>query len=88
MSTNTEPQWYQDLMAKDVQMHGPALPKIKFHDPVPNNIVLNAGMEEMIKVTEDGFYVRGVKVEQGPEEAQQVYEAFRQWLTWGSLTRE
>ena len=75
-------------MAKDIQMHGQAQPKYKFHDPVPNNICLNAGTEEMIKVTEDGFYVRGVKVEQGPDEARQVYEAFKQWVAWASLTRE
>lgn len=75
-------------MAKDIQMHGQAQPKYKFRDPAHNNIVLNAGTEEMIKVTEDGFYVRGVKVEQGPDEARQVYEAFKQWIVWGSLTRE
>jgi hypothetical protein len=85
MSTNTEPQQYQDLMAKDVQMHGRA--QTKFQDPEPNNICLTAGSEEMLKVAEDGFYVRGVKVEQGPKEAEQVYEAFKQWLTWASLTR-
>lgn len=87
MSINTEPRWYQDLMAKDIQMHGQAQPKYKFHDPVPNNIVLNAGEEEMIKVTKDGFYVRGVKVEQGPQEAEEVYAAFKAWLTWANLNR-
>lgn len=75
-------------MAKDIQLHGRAQPKYKFHDPVPNNIVLTAGTEEMIKIADDGFYVRGVRVEQGPDEARQVYEAFKQWLVWGSLTRE
>lgn len=87
MSTNTEPQWYQDLMAKDVQMHGRAQPKFESHNPQPDNICLTAGSEEMLKVAVDGFYVRGVKVEQGPKEAEQVYEAFKQWLTWASLTR-
>ena len=75
-------------MAKDIQMHGQSHPKYKFHDPTPSNICLNAGSEEMIKVTEDAFYVRGVKVEQGPDEARQVYEAFKQWVAWASLTRE
>jgi hypothetical protein len=72
---------------RDIDVSGPSTP-YKFRDPELNNIVLNAGSEEMIKVTEDGFYVRGVKVEQGPEEAEQVYEAFRQWLAWASLTKE
>lgn len=75
-------------MAKNVQMNGWTATKYKIRDPVPSNIVMNAGMEEMIKITPEGFYVRGAKVEQGPEEAQQVYEAFRQWLVWGSLTKE
>lgn len=86
MSTNTEPQWYQDLMAKDCETG--TYDRYKIRDPEPNNIVLNAGSDEMIKVTKDGFYVRGVKVEQGPEEAEQVYAAFKEWLSWASLTRE
>ena len=75
-------------MANPVKLIRPDHPKYKFHDPVPSNICLNAGSEEMLKVAEDGFYVRGVKVEQGPNEARQVYEAFRQWMAWASLTRE
>lgn len=87
MATNTEPQWYQDLMAKDVQMHGRAQPKVKFHDPEPSNIVLAAGTDEMIKISEDGFYVRGVLVPQDAKEAEEVYAAFKQWLSWATLNR-
>lgn len=44
--------------------------------------------ESMLAIDESGFYVRGVKVEQGPDEARQVYEAFKQWLAWGVLNRQ
>ncbi len=87
MATNTEPQWYRDLMARDAETG--RLDRISIRkNPEPNNIVLCTGSEEMLKIAQDGFYVRGVKVEQDPEEAKHVYEAFKQWLTWGTLTKE
>ena len=52
-----------------------------------NNITLTGGGEEMLRVAEDGFYVRGVKVEADAKEAKEVYKAFKQWLTWASLTK-
>ena len=36
--------------------------------------------KEMLKISKDGFYVNGVKVEQGPGEAENVYKAFTEWL--------
>jgi len=42
---------------------------------------------EMLKITPAGFWVRGVKVPQGPDEARAVYEAFQQWMLWDALTR-
>jgi len=42
---------------------------------------------EMLRVTKTGFYVRGVRVEQDAREAENVYNAFHQWLTWAALTR-
>lgn len=54
----------------------------------PNNIIFNAGTEdEMLKIAEDGFYVRGVKVEQGPGEAEAVYKAFKEFMTWAVISR-
>jgi hypothetical protein len=44
-------------------------------------------MTEMLRIAEDGFYVRGVKIEQDEKEAQTVYKAFHQWLTWATLNR-
>ena len=52
------------------------------------NIVLYAGNnDEMLKITKDGFYVRGVKVPQDEREAEAVYEAFKQWMSYMALTR-
>ena len=51
------------------------------------HIVMNTGATEMLKITKDSFYVRGVKVPQDEREAEAVYEAFRQWMTYMALTR-
>jgi uncharacterized protein YprB with RNaseH-like and TPR domain len=42
---------------------------------------------EMLKVGKDGFWVRGVKVEQDDKEAEIVYNAFKQWMMWSELNR-
>jgi len=52
-----------------------------------DNITLTGGGEEMLRVAEDGFYVRGIKVEADAKEAEQVYKAFKQWLTWATLSK-
>ena len=54
-------------------------------DPQPNTITLRAGAEEMIRCNPEGFWVRGEKVEQDDKEAEVVYNAFKQWLTWAQL---
>jgi hypothetical protein len=41
--------------------------------------------DEMIRVTKQGFYVRGVRVPVDDQEAETVYNAFKQWLTWANL---
>jgi len=43
------------------------------------------GSEEMIRVDQDGFYVRGVRVPADEQEALTVYNAFKQWLAWANL---
>ena len=53
----------------------------------PNGITLNSGSSEMLRVTEDGFYVRGVKVPADDKEAAAVYAAFKEFLVWSQLTR-
>jgi hypothetical protein len=52
-----------------------------------HNIVFNTTGTEMLKVDKDGFYVRGVRVPQDEKEAETVYNAFHQWLTWATLNR-
>lgn len=52
-----------------------------------NTITFMAGnpSTEMLKVSEDGFWVRGVKVEQDDKEALTVYNAFKAWMMWAKL---
>jgi hypothetical protein len=50
-------------------------------------LTMIAGGCEMLRVAEDGFYVRGVKVTQDDKEAEIVYNAFKQFLTWAELNR-
>ena len=52
-------------------------------------ITLHAGInDEMLRVTADGFYVRGVKVPVDDKEALAVYNAFRAWMTWAALNNK
>ena len=54
----------------------------------PSNILLtDDNSQEWIKITNEGFWVRGIKVPQDDQEAQTVYNAFKQWLAWANLTR-
>jgi len=53
-----------------------------------NNIVLTGAGEEMLRVAEDGFYVRGEKVPADKKEAKAVYEAFKRWMTWAIMNGE
>jgi hypothetical protein len=61
----------------------------EIHKPDPDaGIAMHAaGGDEMLKVTKNGFYVRGKKVEQDDKEAEVVYNAFKQWLSWAQLQR-
>ena len=61
----------------------------QFQKPDPDaGIVLHSqGADEMIKITREGFYVRGVRVPADDKEAETVYNAFKQWLAWAQLQR-
>lgn len=54
----------------------------------PNTITLRCGPDEMLRVAADGFWVRGVLVDQDDQESEKVYNAFKQWLEWSILNRE
>ena len=56
-------------------------------DNPESNITFYGGKSEMLKVTEDGFYVRGVKVPADDKEAAAVYKAFKEFLVHHALTR-
>lgn len=54
----------------------------------PTQITLNLSTNEWIKITSEGFWVRGVKVPQDEKEAVTVYNAFKEYLTWANMTRQ
>ena len=55
---------------------------------IPNTITCLAGAAEMLRVSPEGFWVRGKKVEQDDNEAQVVYNAFKAWMTWAQLNKD
>ena len=63
-------------------------PVLSVSAPPENNIVFHNGKSETLKITEDGFYVRGVKVPADEKEAAAVYRAFKQFLVHHALTKE
>ena len=64
-------------------------PEIAIRDTTPtNNIVMNSGGTEMLRVANDGFYVRGEKVPVDDREAATVYNAFKEFLVWSRLHRD
>ena len=44
--------------------------------------------EPYSRISEDGFWVKGVRVPADDREYISVYNAFREWLVWQGLTRE
>ena len=64
-----------------------ALSDIAFNQAYNDSLSMVAGGTEMLRVAKDGFYVRGVKVPADDREAETVYNAFKQFLTWAELNR-
>lgn len=60
------------------------------HTPEKPNAIslMMAGNDEMLRIAEDGFYVRGQRVPADDKEAAAVYHAFKQWLAWANLQRK
>ena len=63
-------------------------PVVSITAPPENNIVFHGGQAEILKITEDGFYVRGKKVPVDEEEGLAVYRAFKQFLVHHALTKD
>jgi len=57
-------------------------------DNQASNVTLISGTTEMLRVAQDGFYVRGVKVEADENESAAVYRAFKEFLIYHALTKE
>jgi len=57
------------------------------YERLRNTITFCAGNPntEMLKVSQEGFWVRGVKVTQDDKEAEIVYNAFKAWMMWAKL---
>ena len=53
-----------------------------------NSLSMQTGGIEMLRVAQDGFYVRGVKVPADDKEATTVYNAFKSFLMWAELNRK
>jgi len=82
--------YYKHPIHQDVDSWSEYNVEYQFHTPEkPNAITLMmAGQDEMLRIAEDGFYVRGKKVPQDDKEAEVVYNAFKQWLAWANLQRK
>ena len=63
-------------------------PVLTVSAPPENNIAFYGGANEMLKITEDGFYVRGKKIPVDDEEGLAVYRAFKQFLVHHALTKD
>ena len=79
-------QWDKYIKALNQKIEDSKYEKsMKFNDMESNDISMNAGSNEMLRVTKDGFYVRGVRVPVDEREALAVYESFKEWLAWTKL---
>jgi hypothetical protein len=53
----------------------------------PNAVTFFCAGDEMLRFGPDGFYVRGIKLDQDDKEAQLVYNSFKEWLVYQQLAR-
>jgi hypothetical protein len=52
-----------------------------------NSVTFFTAGDEMLRISPDGFYVRGQKANATEHEANVVFKAFQEWLTWQQLNR-
>ncbi len=60
-------------------------PVISMSQSPENNIIFYVEEQELLRICQDGFYVRGVRVEHDDNEAATVYKAFKQFLVETAL---
>jgi len=62
---------------------------LQIHTPAKENTIsfYIAGNDEMLKISQNGFYVRGKRIPMDDKEAETVYNAFQSWLTWQNMQR-
>ena len=63
--------------------------EIKFRNPnaESNAVTFYSGGVETLRISNNGFWVRGKKITQDDTEAQIVYNSFKEWLTWQQLNK-
>ena len=76
------------MFSTSTKIPNPVLSVSNHYEPSESNITFHTGPCEMLKVTGDGFYVRGQKVPADEKEAEAVYRAFKQFLVYHALTRD
>ena len=80
---------HQMAHTKSSQTHTPVCGMSGYEfSPTPSTITCLAGGAEMLRVSPEGFWVRGQKVAQDDNEAEAVYNAFKAWMTWAQLDRD
>lgn len=57
-------------------------------EPEENAVTFIVKGTEMLKVQEDGFYVRGQKIQVNDKEGEEVFSALKEFLVWQRLNRE
>jgi hypothetical protein len=80
MSTNTTFRY------RDSPVLNPII-QVGANTPAPANVTFYVGDKELLKLSNDGFYVRGKKLDVDDNEAEHVYKAFREFLIWSALIR-
>ncbi len=83
------PATIMNMQSPNMALDAEEGPIYTFHNDrtYENSITFMSKGEEMLRCGPDGFWVRGEKVEQGDNEAQIVYNSFKEWLTWQQLNR-
>jgi hypothetical protein len=69
------------------EAHDRTMEEMRLVEP-KNTITCMSGGAEMLRVSPEGFWVRGQKVEQDDKEAEVVYNAFKSWMSWAQLNKD